>query len=163
MFFCWDFRPNRKEKPSPRDVLYWIFRFIVGGTFVAASINKIAFPKEFASIVSDYRILPSSLIMVFAYILPWIELILGILLITGLAIRPVSSALLLLLLFFSLAIVKRGAEGTINNCGCFSPSSHGNPQSVILLIGRNLFLMTACLFLSLGRKKMNTGLMGGNS
>jgi len=163
MFFSREFRPNLREKPSPRKVLYWFFRLIVGGTFVAASINKIAFPNEFASIVADYRILPSSLIMVFAYALPWIELILGILLLTGLAIRPVASALLLLLLFFSLAIVKRGAEGAINNCGCFSTSTHGNTQSVILLISRNIFLMSMCLFLSFGRKKMKTALMGRNS
>ena len=36
-------------------------RFILGGVFIYASLDKIAFPREFANIVIRYRILPEKL------------------------------------------------------------------------------------------------------
>jgi hypothetical protein len=52
-------------------------RFILGGVFIYASLDKISFPREFANIVIKYRILPEKLAIYFAFLLPWVELLPG--------------------------------------------------------------------------------------
>ena len=58
-------------------------RLILGGVFVFASIDKILHPAAFAEAVYNYQILPDNLINLTAIVLPWLELVLGSLLISS--------------------------------------------------------------------------------
>ena len=58
-------------------------RLVLGGIFIYASLDKIVHPRAFAEIIYNYQILPGSLINLSAVILPWLELFLGLLLISG--------------------------------------------------------------------------------
>jgi cobalt-zinc-cadmium efflux system protein len=127
-------------------LLFWM-RLVVGVVFIAASIDKILHPAAFAQMIYNYQILPDAFINVTAIVLPWVELVLGSLLVLGLWFPgTVVLANLLLLAFFG-SLLFNLARGLDIHCGCFSTSTQGNPlttwyivrDAVFLLLGGYLF------------------------
>lgn len=121
-----------------------VFRVIVGLVFIYASLDKIANPAEFARIVNNYRILPHELINLTAILLPWIELVAGLLLVFGLFSRGSSLIISVMLFVFIAAIGFNVARGLDFNCGCFSTDADG---MVIgwTKIGQNIVLLALSL------------------
>jgi uncharacterized membrane protein YphA (DoxX/SURF4 family) len=128
-------------------------RLVLGGVFIYAGVAKIASPREFAIIVTSYRILPEEMAVYAAYVLPWIELMLGTLLVVGLGVRKTALALSFLLFTFAGAVVIRYLQGSGGACGCFSLKASGW-ESLPLIIGRDvsLLLCGVYLFLCPGRR-----------
>jgi len=122
-----------------------IGRFFLGGVFIYASLDKIAFPREFAKIVVNYHILPEKLAPIFAFLLPWVELFLGIFLIAGIFVRESALALSLLLLAFMVAMIIKSLNGTLGNCGCFSVKST-SIENKFIPIGRDVLFLAVGLF-----------------
>jgi len=127
-------------------------RLILGGVFIYASIDKIAYPKEFASIVMKYQILPEKLAIYFAFLLPWVELFLGIFIILGFFVRESAISLSFLVMIFMIAILIRSLAGPIGNCGCFSITPSGTSQSIAFLIFRDILFLLCGLVLALTNK-----------
>lgn len=127
-------------------------RLILGGVFIYASIDKIAYPKEFAAIVMRYHILPERLAIYFAFFLPWLELFLGVFVILGFFVRGSAISLSFLVLIFMTAIMIRSIAGPIGNCGCFSITPSGTTQSLAFLIFRDIFFLLCGLVLALANK-----------
>jgi uncharacterized membrane protein YphA (DoxX/SURF4 family) len=123
-------------------------RLILGGVFVYAGLAKIAAPREFARIVVNYQILPEKMAVYFAFILPWIEALLGILLILGFGVKKTAVILSFLLVAFVGAVLIREANGSVAPCGCFSLKSSG-PESIFLIIGRDVGLLACGAYLLL--------------
>ncbi|MGE4265671.1 MAG: MauE/DoxX family redox-associated membrane protein [Desulfovibrio sp.] len=97
-----------------------LLRLALAGILLAASAGKIIDPQGFSAVVRDYQILPSAFVAPTAVILPWLELVLGILLLAG---RMRLGTLLLvnaLLLTFLGALVGNYFRGIDVGCGCFS-------------------------------------------
>lgn len=130
-------------------------RLVLGGVFIFASLDKIAFPEEFAKIVLNYGILPVEPAVYFSYLLPWVELILGIFLVAGLFVRESALALSSLLLVFISAIVIRSFNGPLENCGCFSITGSGAGHGILALLIRDVLLLVpgGLLFFSKSLKK----------
>ena len=119
-----------------------VARLVLGSIFIYASIDKISYPENFIKIVQNYNILPEFLIIIIAYILPWIELILGIFLIAGFFIRETALVLSSLILVFIIAISIKALNGTIDDCGCFNKLSILSSSNIVFLILRDvLFLL----------------------
>ena len=119
-----------------------IVRLIVGGFFVYASLDKIAHPADFAKIVHNYRILPGSLINIFAVILPWLELLCGMALIIGTRVSGASAIVVGLTVVFIVAVISAMARGIKTDCGCFSTSPDGARKiGVPLLIEDSILLI----------------------
>ncbi|MFH1091066.1 MAG: MauE/DoxX family redox-associated membrane protein [Pseudomonadota bacterium] len=100
-----------------------LLRLFLGGLFIYASVDKIFNPAAFAEIIYNYRILSGALINIAAIVLPWLELILGLLLLAG---RFMPGAILIgttLLFFFWTALLFNLARGLDIHCGCFSTQS----------------------------------------
>jgi hypothetical protein len=79
-------RPQRKDLCGglrPMKYAATITRLLLGALFVAASWDKLLHPAEFASIIRDYRLLPEPIVPALAVLLPWIELVVGGLLLVG--------------------------------------------------------------------------------
>ena len=76
----------------------------------------------FAMQVDSYQLLPARIVSPFAHALPWVELSLGILLLTGFALRYVSLASALLLALFYAVVIRSYALHLAINCGCFGPN-----------------------------------------
>ena len=116
-------------------------RLLLGGVFIYASLDKIAQPEEFAKIVMNYGILPVEPAIYFAYLLPWVEMILGIFLVAGLFVRESALALSSLLLVFMAAIVIRSLNGPLENCGCFSVTGSGSGGGIVSLLLKDVLLL----------------------
>ncbi len=119
-------------------------RLFLGGVMIAASLDKILHPAAFAQIVHNYQILPDWLINVTAIVLPWLELMVGILLIAGWVLPgSVLLANLLLLTFFTI-LIYNAARGLDVQCGCFTTQTTGAPTATIWYLLRDaVFLLVA--------------------
>ena len=60
-----------------------ILRIILGVLFIFAGATKIGNPAAFADDINNYRMLPYILVSLMAVVLPWIEIIAGLLLVFG--------------------------------------------------------------------------------
>jgi uncharacterized membrane protein YphA (DoxX/SURF4 family) len=100
-------------------LLNWFCRLVLGAAFIYAGVSKIGNPAQFALNVSHYRLLPADLVNIVAIILPWVEVLAGLCVLTGFWLR--SAALLLsgLTLMFSVVIISALARGLNIECGCF--------------------------------------------
>lgn len=95
-------------------------RLYLGGVFVYASIYKINFAAEFAETVASYQIVPELLVNPMAVVLPWLELVAGLLLVVGLRVKAAALMINFLLAVFSLAIAFTLFRDIPIGCGCFS-------------------------------------------
>ena len=123
-------------------------RMLLGGVFIYASVDKILRPDDFAEVISNYRILPGSLVNLAAIILPWLELFLGMFLILGIWVPGAALACNVLLGIFSLALVFNLMRGLDIDCGCFRVSLEGAPRaSMVMSLLRDAVLLGLGLYL----------------
>jgi uncharacterized membrane protein YphA (DoxX/SURF4 family) len=100
-------------------ILALLFRLYLGGIFVYASMYKISFPGEFAESVASYQIVPYWGVNLMAVIMPWLELVCGILLIAGIRSKAAASIIGGMLGVFALAIFAALVRDIPVGCGCF--------------------------------------------
>lgn len=130
----------------------FISRLILGGIFIYASIDKIAFPGDFAKALQAYSFIPEFLINPIAIILPWVELIAGIFLITGMFIRQTTLFISLLLITFLMITTIGFISGTLQECGCFSKSQFFYTNNIVFITIRDLMLLVISILLFLASK-----------
>ena len=94
-------------------------RFILGTVFIYASLDKIADPVAFSTNIDNYHISPIAINNLAALILPWVELIIGLSLITGVFLDGASILTIGLLAFFIFIITQAYMRGISLECGCF--------------------------------------------
>jgi uncharacterized membrane protein YphA (DoxX/SURF4 family) len=87
--------------------------------FLSSAIPKLRHPKGFILAVLEYRVLPTRLSWLYARLLPPLELLLALLLLSGIAVRSVAIVLSLLLISFMIAIGINLARGRNLDCHCF--------------------------------------------
>ncbi len=149
----------KKSTPGFAGVPTLIARLIVGGIFVKYGLSKIGDPHLFLKSIESYKILPldpPTLINSIGVILPWIEIVIGVLLILGLARRGGATISFVMLIFFTAAIANLGYDYHLKNpnialtaikldCGC-----GGGPVNVALklLTNSGLILLSAFLMRS---------------
>ncbi|MDQ1329857.1 MAG: hypothetical protein QG578_119 [Thermodesulfobacteriota bacterium] len=124
-------------------ILYHGARIILGMVFVYASYDKILHPAAFAKLIYNYQILPDELVNLSAIFLPWLELTIGFLLITGVWLPgSVFTGNILLIIFFC-ALMYNKARGLDISCGCFSTSPGEAPESTFYLLRDFSFVVIA--------------------
>lgn len=96
-----------------------IARLILGGVLLAAGGLKIGNLQKSAMSVRAYELLPVWLANFFGYVLPWIEIGMGLLLIAGVAVSIVGLLGALTMFAFVVAIAQAWARGLSIDCGCF--------------------------------------------
>lgn len=95
-------------------------RAVMGGVFIFAGITKLPDLDILIWEIGQYHILPHSLATAYGYLLPPLEIALGILLVLGLFLRASASVSGLVVLSFIIAHITAMARGlVINTCGCF--------------------------------------------
>jgi uncharacterized membrane protein YphA (DoxX/SURF4 family) len=128
-------------KSRSRNYLFLVMRLLLGLIFMAASVDKIAQPAEFAGIVQNYQILPDPLINIVAIVLPWLEAILGTFILCGWWLPGATALANLLLVVFWGALASAVARGIDVHCGCFSAQSSGPTHTVWYLARDLIFLL----------------------
>jgi uncharacterized membrane protein YphA (DoxX/SURF4 family) len=97
-----------------------VSQLLVGGVFIYASLHKISDPAAFAENIRNYHMMPYAATNLMAIVLPWVELFVGVFLITGFRLRGSALVASSLLVMFVLAIGQAAARGISLHCGCFS-------------------------------------------
>jgi uncharacterized membrane protein YphA (DoxX/SURF4 family) len=158
---------NAEKRASSQKILLVIGRLALGAMFLFAAYAKLkpqaAMPwsvgsvrtslSMFAMQVDSYQLLPPGAVSLAAHSLPFIELAVGLWLLTGWWLRFSSSVTTLLLAAFFALMVRTYALGLEINCGCFGPGEQLGKKSLLRdgsLLAFSL-AMTICAFLT--RKK----------
>ncbi|KGA09946.1 MAG: DoxX family protein [actinobacterium acIB-AMD-7] len=102
-------------------------RLILGGVLLAAGGLKIGNLQKSAMSVRAYELLPTDLANFFGYVLPWIEIGMGLLLIVGAVVSIMGLLGALIMLAFVVAIAQAWARGLSIDCGCFGGGGEIDP------------------------------------
>ena len=113
-------------------------RWILGLTFIYASIDKILAPANFAKIVYGYDLFPHVSINLIAIIIPFLQMIAGLALIGGIYSRSASIIINVMLLAFMAALTINIIRGHEFDCGCFSAGQSGYSSSSKVTIVRDI-------------------------
>lgn len=109
-----------------KSIVPLLLRVALGGIFIYAAIPKIADPVTFAGSVAAYQILPYFWNYVAAATLPFVELVCGVFLITGVRVRTGALIIGGLNLLFIAALSSAIVRGLDIDCGCFR---QGGPKT----------------------------------
>jgi uncharacterized membrane protein YphA (DoxX/SURF4 family) len=107
----------------------------------------------FAMQVDSYQLLPESQVNLAAHFLPPFELLLGLWLLSGIALRYSSLLTTILLAGFFTVMVRTFALGLEINCGCFGPGERLGPRTLI----RDGSLLTISLVVTAGAFLLRRG------
>jgi uncharacterized membrane protein YphA (DoxX/SURF4 family) len=129
-----------------RRAVIWLGRLLIGGIFVYAGYAKLVYPNHtlwpwfmlkfsvaanlstFAFQVESYKILGPAASSLVAHTLPFVEIVLGLLLLIGWRLRIWATVVSVILVGF-LAVVTRAYVLHMDiNCGCF-----GTPEPLTLM------------------------------
>jgi putative oxidoreductase len=135
-------------------------RWLLGALFVYMGLSKAMHPDDFLKLVRQYQMTANPLVLnSIAAALPWFEVFCGLLLMAGIAVRGTALVLLVLLVCFTLAVLRRAlsiasAQGlpfdaVKFDCGC------GNGEVFAwhkLLENSLLILLSLWLLAGRGRK-----------
>jgi uncharacterized membrane protein YphA (DoxX/SURF4 family) len=101
-------------------VLGLVLRVYVGGVFIYASMYKIIYPGEFAETIAGYQLVPFWAVNLMALVMPWAELVSGVLMVLGVRTRSAAAMIGGMLVVFSLAILVTLLRDLPIGCGCFT-------------------------------------------
>lgn len=142
-------RDVRANQPSPpkNSAIYitWVLRLVVGGAFIFAGVLKIADPAKFAIDVSNYRLVPHELINLVAILMPWMEVVAGAFVLTGIWLRAAALVIASMTVMFAIVILSALARGLNIECGCFGTLGGKHIGLVNLAIDTTLFCLAAWL------------------
>lgn len=130
-----------------RIMAYHLLRLMLGAVFLYASFDKIMHPEAFAQAVYNYQILPDSTVNLVALALPWLELLLGLCLVSGFWLPGATVISTGLLTMFIGAMVYNEIRGLDIHCGCFSTETTEGPAG-LWTIARDVSLLVASLYLT---------------
>jgi len=94
-------------------------RLVLGGALVAAGLAKLPDPDASVRAVRAYQLLPETVVLAVGYGLPVLEVVVGGLLVVGLAVRLSAVVAAVLLAAFVGGISSAWARGLTIDCGCF--------------------------------------------
>ena len=145
--------PSPRGAPGPnaiRDALPWLglaIRVGAASVWIIAGAAKVPQIESFHVLVERYGILPHFLAAPFSYVLPFLEIGLGLYLAAGLFVRGTALIGTLLFAVFLAAQASAWARGITLDCGCFGTTlqSRVGPLTILrdLGLGVPTFLMLA--------------------
>jgi uncharacterized membrane protein YphA (DoxX/SURF4 family) len=124
-------------------------RLILGGVLIAAGALKVGNLQKSAMAVRAYELLPVWMANLFGYVLPWIEIGIGLLLVLGALVKINGLLGALIMLAFIIAIAQAWARGLSIDCGCFGDGGAVDPEDTKYLstIIRDIGLLGLGVFL----------------
>jgi uncharacterized membrane protein YphA (DoxX/SURF4 family) len=94
-------------------------RLAIGAVLLLSALAKIGDTHAFATQVHNYRLLPVALEHLLAMTLPWVELVAGLALATGVRARSGAMLAAAMMVVFTAAVASAMARGLDFECGCF--------------------------------------------
>ena len=140
-----------KLMPVPPRQADFVLRFALALVLLYASADKLLHPQDFANLVAGYHALPDMLVNPVAVWLPWLELLLGLCLISGFWCEGATVLTAGLFAVFWVLLIVSAARGIDVACGCFStrPADPGaEPTPMLFYIGRDAALLGLAIFMA---------------
>jgi uncharacterized membrane protein YphA (DoxX/SURF4 family) len=100
-----------------------VVRVTLGVILVAAGVLKAGSGEAMAESIANYRLLPAAGAQILAVMLPWTEIVVGLLLVLGLWVRAAAGVSTGLFGMFSVAVLSALMRGLDIACGCFGSST----------------------------------------
>jgi len=124
-----------------------LIRIIFGLTFIVSGAEKILSPyQNFLYVIQGYEVIPSPVDKWVAIGFPWIEFLLGILLLAGLYTRASMIAAMFVFATFLIVVGQALIRGIdLSECGCFGELVSIPPNVVFLIDSVFFFLSGLCL------------------
>jgi uncharacterized membrane protein YphA (DoxX/SURF4 family) len=119
-------------------------RITLGAVFIYAALLKIADPVAFAGSVAAYRILPYFASYLAAAVLPFLELVCGVLLVCGYRVKGGALIIAFLNLLFMTALASAIVRGLDIDCGCFKQG--GSKTSPWVALARDSVFLAMAIF-----------------
>jgi len=138
-------------KLSSADSVAALARWVLGALFLYMGLSKALHPEEFLKLVRQYEMVSNPFLLnSIAAVLPWFEAFCGLLLLAGVAVRGTAALLVVMLVPFTLLVLKRalaiaGVKGlpfclVKFDCGCGA----GEVFICNKLLENSLLIFVAC-------------------
>lgn len=131
-----------KREPSWLIAVGWIARLIVAGVFVVAGVIKLLDPAAFAQDIANYQAFPWWTWNLAAAVVPVVEILAGLAVLTGFKRRAGTIVLGSLTIAFLGLIASVMIRGIDLNCGCFGEATDASAVGWPLVF-RDLGLLVA--------------------
>lgn len=111
-----------------------VLRIMIGLVLLISGLEKTISPyQNFLYVIQTYAMLPSFWENIVAILLPWLELIVGLMLVLGLWISINLKGALVIFAIFIVVVGQALLRGLpIDQCGCFGELVHLAPTTVII-------------------------------
>lgn len=111
--------------------LLLILRLALAAVFLYAAYTKLRQPwLLFAMSIDAYQLLPEWAVLTLGRTLPWLELVLGVLLLAGVGLRYAATGATILLAAFFGVMLHAYARGFGIDCGCFGLGEKISPATL---------------------------------
>jgi uncharacterized membrane protein YphA (DoxX/SURF4 family) len=147
-------------RPLNSAILALVARWILGGIFVYMGLTKALHPVDFLKILREYQMTESHVLLnLIAAALPWFEVVCGLLLLCGVAVRGAAFLSLAMLIPFTFIVLKRAMdihdEKAIPFCAIRFDCGCGAGQVIIChkLLENSLLIFLSMLLLALPVKR----------
>jgi uncharacterized membrane protein YphA (DoxX/SURF4 family) len=111
-----------------RDVIGTLARLGLAAVFLVSGVLKAVDPDATYVAVRAYDVLPKPAVALVAAVLPWLEIVLGLVLLAGVATRVAAAVGAALLLVFVAGVTQAWARGLSIDCGCFGGGGAVDPD-----------------------------------
>jgi uncharacterized membrane protein YphA (DoxX/SURF4 family) len=102
-----------------KDWIGLVARLVTGGVWIVAGVLKLPDPAGSVRAVRAYELLPEAVVPTVGYLLPALEVVVGLLLVLGLLTRTAAVVSSVLFVAFVVGIASAWARGLQIDCGCF--------------------------------------------
>ncbi len=120
-------------------------RVLLGLIFIYSSVGKLFNSAEFAKAILRYDFLPIYFVNLLAIVLPWLEFVVGLLLIAGIYKKASSFLAGASLVMFLIALISAVARGLDISCGCFSLEESSSKGDIMYRIIQDFFMLAAVI------------------
>lgn len=133
-------------------ILILIIRTFIGILFIFYGVSKIADPSQFANEIGNYGITPEFITQLMALVIPWAEMIIGVLLLFGVFQNENGVLATGLLLMFTVAVAIAFAKGLDISCGCSGSNASQKVGWPKIFENLGLIILTSILSITKSNK-----------
>lgn len=133
--------------------LLLIIRLILGSIFLISAIYKFSSPIDFAQSILNYQVFGFFLSHLGAIMIPTLEAIVGVLLLTGFWLKEAIILTVCLYVAFDVMVIQAYLRGLDVACGCFNPTNQ-HPIDMRKLM-ENFFLTALAFSIFIMDRKIN--------
>lgn len=136
---------SQANPPSTLRVATIAARLILAAVFLASGALKAIDPAAFLIDIRSFHILPDPWAAWLAMCLPWLEILTGASLLSGILASGAAWLAALMLTTFLAAIARSALIGLDINCGCFGSSTSSSSYPALILRNSTLLALAALL------------------